>query len=214
MPTTDRDVLQDALRVSAASALWTLAASIAAVAIGVAGHALALVAFGAVGILDCAASVALVAHFRDAQAGGTAERLERLALHVVTLGLLTVGLATASVSVLHLLERPATTSSTASVLLAAVSVVALTLLSLRKRHVAHRLPSHALLADSHLSAVGAVLAGVTLGGTAASSALGWWWADPVAALAIAVGAVGLAWTIRHEPSPSSPEPTRDTAGGQ
>ena len=200
MPTTDgRDLLQDALHVSVVSALWTLTASTAAVGIGLVGHALALVAFGAVGVLDCAASVALVAHFRDAQAGGTAERLERVALHVVTLGLLTVGAATATVSVLHLIDRPATTSSTASVLLAAVSVVALSLLSLRKRHVAQRLPSHALLADSHLSAVGAVLAAVTLGGTVAASALGWWWADPVAALGIAVGAGGVAWTIRHEP---------------
>jgi divalent metal cation (Fe/Co/Zn/Cd) transporter len=200
MPATDEaDLLRSALRVSAASAIWTLAASAAAIVIGLAGHAIALVAFGTVGILDCAASVVLVAHFRNARAGGTTERLERVALRIVTAGLVTVGIATAVVSVLHLLDRRATASSMASVLLAAVSLIALALLSLRKRHVSVRLASHALLADSHLSVVGAVLGAVTLGGTAASSSLGWWWADPVAALAIAIGAVGLGWTMRREP---------------
>jgi divalent metal cation (Fe/Co/Zn/Cd) transporter len=197
--TSEADLLRSALRVSAASAIWTLIASAAAIVIGLTGHAIALVAFGTVGVLDCAASVVLVAHFRNARAGGTAERLERVALRVVTAGLVTVGVATTVVSVLHLLHRRATASSLASVLLAAVSLIALALLSLRKRHVAVRLASHALLADSRLSAVGAVLAAVTLGGTAASSSLGWWWADPVAALAIATGAVGLGWTMRREP---------------
>jgi divalent metal cation (Fe/Co/Zn/Cd) transporter len=200
MPATmDDDLLRSALRVSAVSAVWTLAASAAAIVIGLAGHAIALVAFGAVGILDAAASVALVAHFRDVRGGGTAERLERIALHVVTAGLVTVGVATAVVSVSRLLDRRATVSSAASVVLAAVSALALAVLSWRKRHVSARLASHALRADSHLSAVGAVLAAVTLAGTAASSSLGWWWADPVAALAIAVGAVGLGWTMRREP---------------
>jgi divalent metal cation (Fe/Co/Zn/Cd) transporter len=200
MPATKEDeLLRSALRISAVSAVWTLAASVAAIVIGYAGHAIALVAFGTVGILDSAASVALVAHFRDVRRGGTAERLERVALRVVTAGLVTVGVATAVVSVSRLLDRRASASSPASVVLAAVSLLALAGLSLRKRQISARIASHALRADSHLSAVGAVLAAVTLAGTAASSSLGWWWADPVAALAIAVGAVGLGWTMRREP---------------
>jgi divalent metal cation (Fe/Co/Zn/Cd) transporter len=200
MPATSRDdIVRSALRVSAISACWTLVASIAAVVIGLSSNSLALVAFGVVGILDCAGSVALVAHFRDARSGGSAEHLERIALHVITAGLIAVGLATAAVSVMHLVDESTATSSTEGATLAAVSLVVLTLLSLRKRHVAARLPSHALRADSHLSAIGAVLAAVTLAGTVATSSLGWWWADPAAALVIAAVAVGLGITMRHEP---------------
>ena len=125
MPATSRDdLVRSALRVSTFSAAWTLAASTAAVVVGLASNSLALVAFGVVGILDCAGSVALVAHFRDARSGGSAEHLERIALHVITAGLIAVGLATAAVSVVHLLDESTATSSSAGVILAAVSLVA------------------------------------------------------------------------------------------
>ena len=46
--------------------------------------------------------------------------------------------------------------------------------------------------------VGALLAAVTLCGTAASRSLGWWWADPVAALVIGAGAIGLGIALRRD----------------
>lgn len=199
MPVNENDhLLRSALMASAISAGWTLIASGAAIAIGLADDSLALVAFGIVGILDCVASLALVAHFRDARSGGTAEHLERIALRIVTIGLVTLGLVTGVVSAMHLMDRQQATGSWRIVVLAAASFAALTALSMRKRYIAIRLPNHALLADSHLSAVGAVLAAVTLGGTAASRSLGWWWADPVSALAIAVVAIGIAIMLRRE----------------
>ncbi|GAB7006984.1 hypothetical protein JCM18899A_44570 [Nocardioides sp. AN3] len=48
-----------------------------------------------------------------------------------------------------------------------------------------------------LSATGAVLAVVTVIGTALSGA-GVWWADPVAALGVAVGALGVAFILARE----------------
>lgn len=48
-----------------------------------------------------------------------------------------------------------------------------------------------------LSATGAVLAVVTVIGTALSG-LGVWWADPVAALRVAVGALGVAVILARE----------------
>lgn len=192
-------LLGSALRISATSAVWTLCASAGAITFGLAGGSLALVVLGVVGILDSAASVALVTHFRDAQRGGAAERLEHLALRVVIAALVMVGLAAGVVSVLHLVNGDEATGSLSGVMFAAVSLVALSVLSWRKRHVSVRLRSHALLADSHLSAVGAALAGVALAGIAASNSLGWWWADSSAALVIATGAIGLAFAMRREP---------------
>ena len=53
------------------------------------------------------------------------------------------------------------------------------------------IPSRALLADAGLSATGALLAVVTVAGTASTDAFGWGWLDPVAAAVVAAGAVAL-----------------------
>ena len=83
----------------------------------------------------------------------------------------------------------------------AASLGTLAVLALRKRWLARLLPSHALLADSHLSAVGAVLAAVTLAGVVATRGLGWWWADPAAAIGIAAVAGAVAVSLLRTPGP-------------
>ena len=52
--------------------------------------------------------------------------------------------------------------------------------------MAARLGSGALRADSILTAVAAILAGISLASLAASQAFGLWWADAAAALIVAV----------------------------
>src|ERR1039457_2777525 len=178
-PVSQEHLLRSGTRVSAIGASW--------IVLGVTENSLALLAFGAVGILDVVGSVTLVGHFVHARAhGAMSEHLERLALRVVTAGLVAVGIATADANVLRLVEHARGNGSALGVVLAGVSCLALTGFSLRKRYVAVRLPSVALLADSRLSAIGALLAVVAVGGTAATQALGWWRADPVAALMIAI----------------------------
>ncbi|HEV2309921.1 MAG TPA: cation transporter, partial [Acidimicrobiia bacterium] len=171
-------------------------ASTAGVWIGLAQHSVALLAFGAVGILDAAGSLTLVVHFSLAQTGHhRADHVERVAAGVITVGLVAVGAATVVGSVTRLVERHGGRASWSAIALAAASLGTLTALALRKRWVARALPSHALLADSHLSALGAVLAAVTLGGVVATRTLGWWWADPTAAIAIGLAAGGVAVSL-------------------
>jgi divalent metal cation (Fe/Co/Zn/Cd) transporter len=80
---------------------------------------------------------------------------------------------------------------------ASASVVALTLLARVKLTLGRRIPSQALFADGLLSTTGAVLGVVTVLGTLLS-ALGWWWADPIAALAVAVGALAVAVILARQ----------------
>jgi divalent metal cation (Fe/Co/Zn/Cd) transporter len=181
-------VTRSALRVSLASAVWTFLASAAAMAVGIATGALALVAFGVVQLFDFDADVVLVVHFR---VGAAAAHLERVVLRIVASGLLALGTVTAIVSVLHLRTGEAPRSAIAGIVLAAVSVVVLTVLALRKRHVAARLSSRALRADGNLTSVGAALAAITVAGTSSAQAFDLWWMDPVAALVIGIGAIGM-----------------------
>jgi divalent metal cation (Fe/Co/Zn/Cd) transporter len=199
MAPAGRDQYRSGFRVSAASVVWTVLASIASVVVGATLPSLSLIAFGAVGLFDAAGSVVLAMQFAHAhEHGDPSERLERLALRVIGVGLLAVGTVVAALSVADLSTGgPGARDSSAGVILAALSLVALSVLWLRKRRIARCLSSAALLADSRLSGVGAVLAAVTLGGTALTRAAGWWWVDPVAALGIGIAACRLGFLVRR-----------------
>jgi divalent metal cation (Fe/Co/Zn/Cd) transporter len=169
---------------------WTVMSSSASIAIGVVQNSLVLVAFGLTGVLDSAGSAVLVAHFRHAlHHEAFSERHERLALRVVTIGLVVVGVLTAAESGRRLVGSVHGESVPAGVALAAASVLVLTFLSSRKRRLASAVDSRALLADGWLSATGALLGVVTVLGAGLASAFDWWWLDPIAAAVVACGAI-------------------------
>jgi divalent metal cation (Fe/Co/Zn/Cd) transporter len=71
-----------------------------------------------------------------------------------------------------------------------------------KRRVGRRIPSHALVADGWLSLTGGSLACVTVAGTLLSGH-GVSWADPAAALVVALAAVVIAVWLRREADAAS-----------
>ena len=181
------------LRLSSASIAWTLTTGATAIAIGLARGSLVLVAFGLVGALDAVGSATLVVHFRHAlRHESFSERHERVALRVVSAGLVTVGLATVLESGRRIAYRVHGSTAAAGVALAAISAVVLAVLAWRKQRVGRAIPSRALMADGWLSATGALLAIVTVAGTGAAAAYGWWWVDPLAAAVVGCGAVAVA----------------------
>jgi divalent metal cation (Fe/Co/Zn/Cd) transporter len=188
-----------ARRVSEASVVWTVCASTVAIVFGVQSGGVVLVAFGGVGYVDALGSFALVHHFRHALRNSELEdRFERRAHRVVSVGLLGVGAATVAVSIARLLAGSDPEPSFGSVVVAALSLVVLTILSVRKRQVARRIPSAALHSDGHLSAIGALQALVALLGIVATRALSWSWADAAAALGVGVVAAVLGWRSWRE----------------
>lgn len=62
-------------------------------------------------------------------------------------------------------------------------------LSFAQRHTGRELGSASAVADSQQTLLCAYLSAVLLAGLLLNSLLGWWWADPLAALAIAAVAV-------------------------
>jgi divalent metal cation (Fe/Co/Zn/Cd) transporter len=180
-------------RVSLVSVVWTVLASCVAIALGIASDSAALVAFGAIGFVDALGSAGLVYHFRHALRHETlSERVERNAHRLVVMGLFSVGMAAVIAGIVRLVGDDAAESSGAGTVLAGTSIVVLATLSVRKQVLARRVGSHALLADGHLSGVGALQAGVTLFGTAAARWLGWDWADAVAAGIVGLVAISVA----------------------
>jgi divalent metal cation (Fe/Co/Zn/Cd) transporter len=68
------------------------------------------------------------------------------------------------------------------IILAAVSLVVMPLLAAAKRRVAVGMGSAAVKADSRQSDICTYLSAVLLCGLGLNALLGWWWADPIAAL--------------------------------
>ncbi|HVB05570.1 MAG TPA: cation transporter [Acidimicrobiales bacterium] len=193
MPDREADLspeLRSGLALSGVSFSWSLVTSSLAVASGVTSASLVLVAFGAVGYFDAAGSAVLVAHFRHSLRHEILSVAhEDLALRVVRFGLVAVGLASTAEGIRRLVGRSGSHPDALGLGVAAASFVALALLARRKRQLAPRIPSAALAADGLLSATGSLLALVTVLGVALTAALGWWWIDPAAGTAVALGAL-------------------------
>ncbi len=189
-PRFDRRLVIFGLRISIASAGWTLIAGGGSIAVGIMFRGLALAAFGAIGLMDAMGSVSLIVHFRHAlRSGVLSERKEAIALWLVRSGMVAVGAGALVASVLRLVAHSSAEPSLAGVIIAGISMSVLAVLALSKHAIARRIPSPALRADGWLSAVGACLAVVTLVGATLQGVLGWWWLDAAAAGAVGLGAV-------------------------
>ena len=181
----DRD-LRLARTLSIASVAWGAAAAVIGVVLGIMGGSLSLIGFAVDSAIDSAASVALVWRFHlEAHDAYAAERVEHVAARVLGGVLiaaavaLTIGAGRSLVTGGEL--HPLAGQSAVLV----VSLVVLPPLAWAKARVARRLKSRALANDSLLTAAAAVLALVALVAAAATSTLGWSWADGLGSIVIA-----------------------------
>ena len=191
--------LRAALRVSVLSVMWTVAASTVAIIAGIVAHALVLVVFGLTGVLDATGSWALALHFRHALAHASiSEARERMALRLVSFGLLAIGVFTIEESTRRLVTGGEVHPTPVGIAVTAASIVVLGALTARKRTVSRLVKSQALLADSWLSATGAALGAIAIVGTTLGSRASW--IDPVASLLVAAiaAAVGIGFLRREE----------------
>jgi hypothetical protein len=212
-PAMDSAQVRAGLRVSMLSATWSVVASTAAIVIGIRDQTAVLVAFGAIGFVDAAGSVALALHFSHGiRHDRLSEAREAFAHKVVLVGLVTVGSAAVAGGLVRLAHAHAAGASTVGTALAGVSLVVLAGLSIAKQRIARLVSSPALLSDGHLSMIGASQAGVTLAGTGLAGAFDWTWVDPVATAIVGGVAVGVGLVTWRGTAPDRPSPPPDRTG--
>src|SRR5262249_4514124 len=111
---------------------------------------------------------------------------------VVRAGMFAVGAATVLLSIARLATGREGSAPVAGSMLAAISVVVLTVLSVRKVKLGRGVGSHALVVDGRVSGVGAVQAAIALLGLAATRWFDAGWADAAAAMVVGAAAALLA----------------------
>jgi divalent metal cation (Fe/Co/Zn/Cd) transporter len=173
-----------ALRLEYLTVGWNVVEGVVAIAAALAAGSVALLAFGIDSFVECASGLILIWRLRaerTARDRAAIERLDRRAHQLVGWSLFV--LAAWVGHALWTAERPAPSAVGIGLLL--VSIAAMGWLARAKRRAAAALGSRALAADSFQTSACFWLSVIGLAGITANAALGWWWADPVAALGIA-----------------------------
>jgi divalent metal cation (Fe/Co/Zn/Cd) transporter len=176
-----------ALRLSYFTIAWNGVIGSAALVVSTMTDSLALAGFALNALLDSSASAILVWRFRRERSDpATAQHLERRAQAFVAIAMLIVALYIGLEAIQAFIDGSHADESALGIILAIISLLVLPWLGRRKLRVASALPSRALSGDGVLTMAGAALAAITLVALLLTSALGWWWADPLAALIIAL----------------------------
>ena len=153
-----------------------------AVAAGLIAGSIALIGFGFDSLIEVTSGAVLLWRLHADVDEARRESVEAVSLRIVGICFIVLAIYVSYDSVKSLLRREAPEESMVGIVLAAVSVVVMPLLVRAKRKVARGINSGALMADSKQTELCTYLSAILLGGLLLNAALGWWWADPVAAL--------------------------------
>lgn len=185
-PTVRSESLRRGLLLEYFTIGWNSLEAIVGLAFGVASGSVALVGFALDSIVEASSGSILVWRLRSEVSGrANSDDVERKAIRLVAVAFLTLAAYVGGRSTWDLITRSVPGESLPGIVLAVVSLIVMPLLAWRKRIVARQLDSRALQADSTQTTLCTWLSGFLLAGLLANSLLGWWWADPVAGLAIA-----------------------------
>jgi divalent metal cation (Fe/Co/Zn/Cd) transporter len=165
---------------------WNVIEGIIAIAAGVAAGSIALVGFGLDSYIEVASGLVLIWRLRKHGFGNEEdeETAEKKAIFFVgmTFFLLALYVIYESGKKLLLHEQPE--ESLIGIVLAAVSLIVMPFLALWKKKIAEEINSRALRADALETLACSYLSFTLLLGLGGNALFGWWWADPVAALAM------------------------------
>ena len=160
-----------------------------AVVAALAAGSVALLGFGIDSFVECVSGGVMIWRLRAEQAGASEQKLEQTEYTArkcvaAALALLASYVVVDAVGTLWKREHPR--PSAVGIALTALSLGVMWWLAREKRRVAAAIGSRAMEADAFQTTACWWLSLATLVGMALNGALGWWWADPVAGLVVAV----------------------------
>ena len=183
--TTDRTALvRRGLWLNYASLGYNALEAVVSLAAGLVAGSVALVGFGIDSAIEVTSAGAAQWRLRSDHDPERRERVERRTHQVIGAAFVALAAYVAIDSALALWNREAPDKSTVGVAILVLSVIIMPVLARAKRRVAHAMGSRALAADAMQTSLCAWLSVIALAGVGLNTMLGWWWADPAAALAM------------------------------
>ena len=173
--------MRGARRIEYLSIAWTSLEAVVGMAAGILAGSIALISFGADSIIEVASSGVLLWRLSNPIRG---EHREDLAHRLVGVSFFALAAYVCVAAVHDLIAHEAPHASYFGIIYAGACVIVMPLLAGAKRRASRRVKSNALHADSHQSDICAWLSVILLAGLALNALFDWWWADPVAALAM------------------------------
>ncbi|MFI9508101.1 cation transporter [Nocardia sp. NPDC052566] len=169
----------------AATISYNVIEAIIALTEGTRASSAALIGFGLDSVIEVSSAAAIAWQF----AGRDPEQREKIALRIIAFSFFALAAYVTVDSVRGLLGIGAARHSPIGITLAAVSLVVMPVLSWAQRRAGRELGSASAVADSKQTLLCTYLSAILLVGLLLNSLFGWSWADPIAALGIAVVAV-------------------------
>jgi divalent metal cation (Fe/Co/Zn/Cd) transporter len=192
---------------------WHLVEFGIAIVAGIVAGSIALVAFGADSLIEAGAGLVLAWLFSGQRALSTASEQRARRLIAISFFVLTAYVIVEAGRSLITAAEPST--SWPGIGLAAFTAATMPLLARAKTRVARELGSRAAASESKQTMLCAYLSVALLAGLGANALLGWWWADPIAGLAVAAVALreGLAGWSGEADACCAPLTARQTSPG-
>jgi len=165
---------------------WNVLEAVVGLTAGLLAGSVALVGFALDSIVEASSGSILIWRLQSEERGTrTAEEAERKAIRLVAVAFLALAAYVGGRAIFDLATQSRPDESVPGMALAIVSLIVMPVLAWRKRIVARELDSRALHADSTQTTLCTYLSAFLLVGLVTNALFGWWWADPLAGLAIA-----------------------------
>lgn len=172
----------------AATITYNVIEAVIAITAGHLASSTALIGFGLDSVVEVSSATAVAWQF-SARDPRVRQSREKRALRVIAVSFFALAAYVTVESVRTLSGGHEAEHSTVGLVLAAVSLAIMPGLSYAQRRAGRQLGSATAVADSKQTLLCTYLSAALLVGLLANATLGWWWADPIAALVIAAVAV-------------------------
>ncbi|MFJ5059321.1 cation diffusion facilitator family transporter [Streptomyces nigra] len=180
-----RDALSRRIRfLVAATIIYNVFEAVVAIAAGTTASSTALIGFGLDSVIEVSSAAAVAWQF-SASDPAVRDAREQRALRIIAVSFFALAAYVSLDAIRALTGTGETERSIPGIVIAALSLAVMPFLSAAQRRAGRELGSASAVADSKQTLLCTYLSAVLLVGLLLNATLGWSWADPVAALAIA-----------------------------
>ncbi len=175
-----------ALLLSIATVGYNLVEGVAAVTVGAITNSSALFSFGLDSFTESLSGSVMIWRFGKERIEEDEERIEQKAQKLVAYTFFILGAFVLYDAVSQLLAHEEPEKSLFGIIVAVLSLIIMPALTLAKYRTGKLLKSKSLIADSKQTLACVVMSATLLSGVGLNYFFGLWWADPIAAIAIAI----------------------------